>query len=36
MEMLVVLVLAGLIATLLLQGTTFLYGSHERVNDHLK
>ena len=36
MEMLVVLVLTSLIATLLLQGTTFLYGSHERVNYHLK
>lgn len=36
MEMLVVLVLTSLIATLLLQGTTFLYGSHERVVYHLK
>ena len=36
MEMLVVLVLTSLVATLLLQGTTFLYGSHERVDYHLK
>ena len=36
MEMLVVLLLTSLIATLLLQGTTFLYGSHERVVYHLK
>jgi hypothetical protein len=36
MERVVVLVLTSLIATLLLQGTTFLYGSHERVVYHLK
>ncbi len=36
MEMLVVLVLTSLIATLLLQGTTFLYGNHERVSYHFR